>query len=50
MRIHAKSLNMKLNEYGLFKYDNNNKIQLPIASEVDIFKHLLLKYIPPDKR
>jgi DNA polymerase/3'-5' exonuclease PolX len=46
-RIHAKSLGMLLNENGLF--DSNNK-PLKIDSENDIFKNLLLKYIPPEKR
>lgn len=48
MRLHAKTLNMKLSEYAL--YDNNTKSQLTIKSEHDIFNNLLLKYIPPEKR
>ena len=45
LRKHAKLLDMKLNEYGLFK--NNSKKSLLINSEVDIFKFLLLNYVPP---
>jgi len=50
MRLHAKSLNMKLNEYNLIKYNKNKEIILPINSEQDIFKNLLLKYLPPEER
>jgi len=50
MRLHAKSLNMKLSEYGLYKLINNKYIDIPINSEKDIFDALLLKYIGPDKR
>lgn len=51
MRIHAKNLNMKLNEYGLYKKDKNNKYKrIDINSETDIFNNMLLKYVPPNKR
>jgi DNA polymerase/3'-5' exonuclease PolX len=50
LRLHAKSLDMKLNEYGLEKKVNGKKVELKINSEADIFKELLLKYIPPEKR
>jgi len=51
MRLHAKSLGYKLSEYGLSKIDNkHNKKNIIINSEEDIFKILLLKYIPPEKR
>lgn len=50
MRLHAKSINMKLSEYGLFKHVNKKDIRLEINSENDIFNALLLKYIPPEKR
>ena len=50
LRLHAKSLNMKLSEYSLTILENNKKKNLKINSENDIFKFLLLKYIPPDKR
>lgn len=49
MRLHAKSLGMKLSEYGLVKI-NDNEINIPIKSEADIFNALLLKYISPEKR
>ena len=57
MRLHAKSLNMKLNEYNLIKYKNKENMQkdvsgkiIEINSEEDIFKNLLLKYLPPEER
>lgn len=50
MRLHAKSLDMKLNEYGLFKLVNKQYIKIAIKSEEDIFNVLLIKYIPPEKR
>lgn len=50
MRLHAKSMNMKLSEYGLFKQVGKKEIPLEINSEEDIFNNLLLKYIPPEKR
>lgn len=46
MRVHAKNLGMKLNEYGLFKKDK----RIDINSETDIFNNMLLKYVPPNKR
>jgi DNA polymerase/3'-5' exonuclease PolX len=50
MRLHAKSLDMKLSEYGLYKIENNKEKQIPINSEQNIFEALLLKYLPPEKR
>jgi DNA polymerase/3'-5' exonuclease PolX len=50
MRLHAKSMNMKLSEYGLYKHGNKKDTRLEIDSEEDIFNILLLKYIPPEKR
>lgn len=50
MRLHAKSMNMKLSEYGLFKQTGKKEIPITINSEEDIFNNLLLKYIPPEKR
>jgi DNA polymerase beta len=50
MRLHAKSMNMKLSEYGLFKRVGKKDVSLEINSEQDIFNALLLKYIPPEKR
>lgn len=46
MRNHAKNMDMKLNEYGLYK----NGEQIEINSEVDIFTNLLLKYVKPENR
>ena len=50
MRLHAKSMNMKLSEYGLFKQVGKKEVSTEINSEEDIFSNLLLKYIPPEKR
>lgn len=46
MRLEAIKLNMKLNEYGLFK---DNK-KLKVNSEKDIFDYLNLKYLEPFER
>lgn len=50
IRILAKSIDMKINEYGLYKVKNGKEISIPIKSENDIFKNLSLKYIPPQNR
>jgi DNA polymerase lambda len=50
MRLHAKSMNMKLSEYGLYKHIKNKDVRIEINSENDIFNALLLKYISPEKR
>ena len=50
MRLHAKSMNMKLSEYGLYKHVGKKNVNIEINSEEDIFNNLLLKYIPPEKR
>lgn len=50
LRLHAKSLNMKLSEYGLYNKINNHYTKIKINSEQDIFKHLLLKYVEPPNR
>jgi len=57
MRLHAKTLNMKLNEYNLIKYKNKSNMQediggkiIEINSEEEIFKNLLLKYLAPEER
>ena len=49
MRLHAKSLGYKLSEYGLEPIDSN-QTKVKIKSEHDIFRALLFKYIPPEKR
>jgi len=46
MRLIAKNLGMKLNEYGLFSSDGKIKID----SEKDIFDALGLEFIPPENR
>lgn len=43
---HEKQL--KINEYGVFKQDTEEK--LPVTSEEDIYTHLGLPYIPPEIR
>lgn len=50
LRIHAKNLDMKLSEYGLYRYIKKKYVSIKIESEEDIFKNLLLKYLPPNKR
>jgi DNA polymerase (family 10) len=42
----AKSLSLKLNEYGLFDGD----AALPVADEADLYRHLGLSYICPELR
>lgn len=48
MRLQAKKLGYKLNEYGLF--DNRTYDMLPIFSEQELFDILNMKYIPPNER
>lgn len=48
MRIQAKKLGYKLNEYGL--YDNRTNEMIPILSEQDIFTILEMKYLTPSER
>lgn len=51
LRAQAKAMDMKLSEYGLFKKEPSGKYKkIIIHNENDIFKELLLKYIPPNKR
>jgi len=47
MRMIAKTMDLKLSEYGLFKADGT---KLKIKSEEDFFKHLGLDYIEPKFR
>ena len=47
MRKIAKSMNMKLSEYGLTKSDGTI---IPTNSEYDIFKILKIEYLPPNLR
>ncbi|MBF0293513.1 MAG: hypothetical protein HQK86_15305 [Nitrospinae bacterium] len=46
MRSLAKTMGLKMNEYGLFKGEHS----LNLASEEEIFKALGLSYIPPEMR
>ena len=51
MRHQAKKRGMILNEYGLYKIDDNdNKTLIKINSEEDIFKKLGMKYLTPTER
>ena len=47
MRQIAKSMKLKLSEYGLTK---ENGERLPITSEYDFFKILKIEYLPPNLR
>mmetsp|Transcript_20401 Transcript_20401/g.28160 ORF Transcript_20401/g.28160 Transcript_20401/m.28160 type:complete len:351 (+) Transcript_20401:48-1100(+) len=52
-RLHAKRMGIKLNEYGIYKLDENG-VPLPqplnVQTERDIFKVLELDYVDPEKR
>lgn len=51
MRKEAKKRNMILNEYGLYKMDENGlRIPLKVKSEEDVFKYLGMKYMTPEER
>lgn len=51
MRNAAKKRNMLLNEYGLFKLDENEaRIALNVKSEADVFKALGMDYLTPEER
>jgi len=47
MREYARKLKLKMNEYGLFKANEEN---IPCKDERDIFSHLNMAYIPPELR
>jgi DNA polymerase (family 10) len=47
MRGHAKKMNLKMNEYGLFRGEAQN---VPCQAETDIFRELGMQYIPPELR
>jgi DNA polymerase (family 10) len=47
MRGHAKKMNLKMNEYGLFRDEAKN---VPCQTETDIFRELDMQYIPPELR
>jgi len=46
LRSRAKSMGLKMNEYGLFRSEHS----LPARDEAEIFAHLGLSYIPPELR
>ena len=48
MRHIAKSMGLKMNEYGLFRDEDNENI--PCSSEEDLFRALGMTYIPPELR
>ena len=50
MRSKAQSLGYILNEYGLYKLDNDKKKRIKINSEKDIFNKLNMEYISPENR
>ena len=51
MRYHAKQLGYKLNEYGLYKINQDgSETLINTNSEKDIFMELKLKYVTPSKR
>ena len=47
MRRHAKKMNFKMNEYGLYQDDIKN---IPSQTEEDIFNQLDMQYIHPELR
>lgn len=51
MRSRAKKRGMILNEYGLYKLDENgNKLLIPIKSEKEVFEKLGMEYLTPEER
>jgi DNA polymerase/3'-5' exonuclease PolX len=48
MRLQAKKLGYKLNEYGL--YDNRTDDMIIILSEQEMFSKLGMNYLSPDQR
>jgi DNA polymerase/3'-5' exonuclease PolX len=50
MRSLADQLGYTLNEYGLYKLTDTNKVKVKIESEKDVFLKLGMEYLPPDKR
>jgi len=46
MREHANKLGLKMNEYGLFRGEEN----IPCKNEEEIFKQLGMDFIPPELR
>jgi DNA polymerase beta len=50
MRSKAQSMGYILNEYGLYKLNNDKKKKIKVNSEKDIFDKLEIEFISPDKR
>jgi DNA polymerase/3'-5' exonuclease PolX len=50
MRGIAKRQNYKLNEYGLYKLENNKERNIQIYSEKDVFDILGMSYLEPHER
>ena len=51
MRLHAKQNGYKLNEYGLYKINNDgSETLIKNKNEKDIFRELKLDYVTPLKR
>ena len=50
MRSKAQKLGYILNEYGLYKLDNDKKKRIKINSEKDIFDKLNMEYLCPENR
>ncbi|GAB4258077.1 DNA polymerase/3'-5' exonuclease PolX [Thermincola ferriacetica] len=48
LRERAHKIGIKINEYGLFKIDSDERI--PVSGEEDIYTALGLAYIPPELR
>ena len=47
MRELARSMNLKMNEYGLFRNETEN---IPCRDEAEIFRQLKMQFIPPELR
>lgn len=50
MRLTAKEKGYRLSEYGLYHIGTNNKIDIEVNSEQDIFNFLGIKYLDPKDR
>ena len=48
IRVHAKKMGLKLNQYGIFK--SNKKISKKFKSERDILSYIGVKYLTPKER
>jgi DNA polymerase (family 10) len=50
LRRRALSMNMTINDYGLFKVENGQKELIPCTTEADIYAALGMDYIEPELR